>query len=301
MQAATRVALSIALSTGLAASKLWAEEIDLSVQVVAQDSPAQVTLQLEDDIQPFALNRDPADGTFKTLLILPSAESAGRANRLIASYRLVASWGMAKEQLYLGIRPLPPKKLNLNVYHEPIGYRIETLNAIDALGTDLDSTLRKYFQARTFHKKWRFEHKQPLHAATLRSARIWYDAAVALAKWPNSVFRMDEEIASIFKEYEDLAKRDRNFNKRYRQYVAAGYIGGTAEQLVAMDYAFVGKIPALVSAGRLDEAKELNERALKALSKEPVAIQQVIVKRQGIDLDLLNNNARYIDARETGL
>jgi hypothetical protein len=48
----------------------------------------------------------------------------------------------------------------------------------------------------------------PQHTAAIRSARLWFDAAVTLVKRQNSAFRMDDEIQKIMNEYEDLARRD---------------------------------------------------------------------------------------------
>jgi hypothetical protein len=299
MHAMRLVTFVVLVGVGITLRVVHAQEVDLRVAVIARDPPVQVTVQREDDIQPIVLARDPADGNgpaavwnYRGVLARPASE-AGTGSQLVAPYRLVASWHEANEQVYLGLRPMAPMKLNISVYHEQISCDVNTLNAIDAFESNFDSTLHKYFQARAFHRKWRFDYRQPYHVAALRSARLWFDAAVALVK-STSVFRMDTDIATIMSEYELRASRDRSFERRYRQYVPDGYIRGTNAQLLALDYAFVGKIPGLVKEGKLDQANALNEAALATLSNSSAKVRGVVLAEQGIHRDLLNNNARYI-------
>jgi len=296
MRAASLMAFVVAFGVGLVITGHCAEKIELDVRVVADNPPGEVTVNVEGDVQSILLKRDPADAAYKTALPRPGPKANGD-EKLVFPYLLVASWDEAKEQLYLGLRPLTPEKLNLTIYHKSFECDAAALNTIAALGIDFDSVLRKYFRARTFHKIWRYKHGLPQHDAAIRSARLWYDAAVTLAKYRQPVFRMDEEINEIVQQYEELAERDKHFGESYRRYFPSGYFQGITEQLVALNYAFVGKIPKLVAEGRLDEAKELNARALTALSKETEEVQQIISSRQRINTGLLMNNAKYIAAK----
>lgn len=177
-------------------------------------------------------------------------------------------------------------------------YKYPGLNTIEALGTDFTSVLQKYFRARNFHRYWRTTNGMPQHTAAIRSARLWFDAAVTLVKRQNSVFRMDDEIQKIMNEYEDLARRDASFRKRYRRYASNGYVTGTIEQVIAAPYAFVGDILKLIEDGRLDEAQQLNTKALSVLSNSPKDVQKIILKQQKINVELLTGNARYISVRQ---
>lgn len=269
--------------------------IELSVSVVAENPPSQITVNVEGDNQLTALSRNNPDGVFKTTLTGPESGT----DELVIPYRLAAYWTSATEQLYLGIRPLRPMRLNLYVYHEAIGSDDVALRKIEGLGSDLISLLRKYFWARAFHYRCRYEDNLPLHSAAIRSARLWYDASVNLAKMPESIFRMDDDIAKIMHDYEDLAKTDKSFAKCYRKYVLEGYVRGTDAQLVGQNYGFVGKIPELVSKGHIEEARELNSRALAAFSSESKETQRVIRAEQQINKKLLMDNARYIDTLQS--
>jgi hypothetical protein len=292
------VLAAVALGMSLTSAVSGADRIEINVRIVSKDVPVQVTVQNENDIQPADLSRDRVDGTFKITLPRPSARELEQAKLLVAPYRLVASWGEAKEQVFLGLRSTAPKDLNLRVYHETLEYDDSALSAIEALGTDFESVQQRYFRSRAFHRYWRYKNRMPEHAASLRSARLWFDAAVRLVKWPNSVFRMDDEIKKVMEDYEDRAKSDPSFSPRYRRYTSPGYVRGTLEQVLVVDYAFVGDIPKLVKDGQFGEAGELNRRALTVLSNESSEVQRIVMQLQRINVDLLMQNAAYISTRQ---
>lgn len=285
---------------GLMGEAYCVEGIELRVRVFAETHPTQITLTKKNTIQCINLKKyQQGDEVYETSIPHPwynEYENKGNSNQLVVPYLLVASWGESKEQLYLGIRPLCPNEVNLRMYHKSFECSYATLSDIEALGSDFDSVLRKYFRARYFYNKWRYVNHQPLHVAAIRSARMWYDAAAELVQLSKSVFRMDEEIEHIMKSYENLAKQDKSFEKRFRRYTRNGYINGIDQQLFAANYKFVGKIPFLVKKGHLAEAKKLNALALKAFNSQSETYQKIISMHQGINKDLLVNNSQYIDS-----
>lgn len=300
-----KVAVAVATLALVATGNSFADEqVDLVVQVMTSNPPAEVTVQHENDPENVALIRNPQDGFFHGTVPRPVTLDLAAKKKLVASYRVVASWGDASEQLYLGLRAAVPAKLSLHFYHAV--YSADSANdialtAIEALGTDYESTLKKYFRARAFHRYWRFENRQPEHWAALRSARLWFDAAVTLGSLSNSYYRMDDEIKTIIDQYEEHAQADANFRRRYRSYVSQGYIAGTLDQVTAADYAFVGQIPKLVATGNLDEASNLNTKALSALSNESDETRRVVLKVQGVSVDQLKANEGFIATKRAAL
>jgi hypothetical protein len=109
---------------------------------------------------------------------------------------------------------------------------------------------------------------------------------------------MDDEVKEIFDEYERRAQVDADFRKRYRNYASQGYVGGTLAQVTAVDYAFVGEIPKLVKGGNLQQASDLNDKALNALVNESDEKRKVVLKLQGVSVDLLKANESFIASRK---
>ncbi len=214
---------------------------------------------------------------------------------MITPYDLVVSWGEDKELIYFGFGHLSPNEVCLTIYHNSFECNYNSLSKIEALGTDFDSVLRKYFRARHFHKRWRYINRQPLHSISIRSARLWYDASAKLVQLSPSLFRIDEEVKEIIVDYENRAEQNNDFKKRYSKYARVGYISGIDQQILALDYAFIGKIPNLIAKGQLLEAKRVNSFALEALSNESPLNQKIILRYQGINVKLLENNANYMD------
>lgn len=238
----------------------FANEIELRVTMRTSTAPVEVKLQLEDTIVEIALDRAPTGNVYTASVSLPSTQKVASI-----PYQLVSTWSDGKEPLYLAFNPELSGKIDIPVLHPIESYDRSTLDSIEALGTDFSSTLERYFRARAFHRKWRFDNKQPKTQAALRSAKIWFDASANLAKRANSYFRLDKEIEKIMADYEQQAASDPSFLSRYRRYASEGYITATLEQVHAAQYRFIGKIPMLVASRRLNEAQNLNDKAIAAL------------------------------------
>ncbi|OGP68901.1 MAG: hypothetical protein A2031_05935 [Deltaproteobacteria bacterium RBG_19FT_COMBO_43_11] len=269
---------------------------EMIVHTVADKSPEDVTIQGDHDPQPTSLGRDASkSSTFRgTLDWPPNADEKSKFQQIREPYMLVGRWGNSSEQLYLGFGLGLPKKLEIEIFHEEVSEAPRTLETIELLGKDYRSQLKCYFLSRAYHRKWRTQLKQPCHQAALRSAKLWFDSAAGLALRKNTIFLMDGEIVEIMKEYEELAKTDRNFSERYRRYVPSRYVGGTVEQTIAAPFSVVGTIPTLVETRQLDEAMELNAHVKAVLTNETLSTKQIIEKHQKVNIDLLEKNENYI-------
>lgn len=277
-----------------------AQEITLQVAVISKEAPAQVLMQEEEGIQSIAFQRSQTDGPYWGRVARPKTDALADAKKLSLAYRLVASWADGKEQLFLKIQSHLPELIALKLYHDQDAFNDVALNKIDGLGTDLDSLIEKYCRARAFHMHWRFVKNQPENFIALRSARVWFDTAVALAIRPNSPFRMDGDIMKIMNDYEAIALQNNKFNSRYRKYVPSGYVQGILDDVKTAEYAFVGLVPRLVAEGKHQEAYELNLKAYGVLSGESESTRKLVEKRQGVNLELLRRNAAFL-APKAGL
>jgi hypothetical protein len=271
---------------------------EMIVHAVSDKSPEDVTIQGDHEPQPTSLGRDASkSSTFRGAIDLTSgADEKSRFQQLRAPYMLVGRWEKSSEQLYLGLGIGLPKKIDIEMFHEEVSEAPGTLGAIEALGKDYRSQLKRYFLSRAYHRKWRYELKQACHEVALRSAKRWFDSAAWLASRNSTIFLMDREIVEIMNEYEELAKKDRKFRERYRRYVPPGYAGGMIGQTIAAPFSVVGKIPALVESRRLDEAMELNARVKSILTNQTSLTKQLVEKYQKVNMDLLKKNENYIEA-----
>ncbi len=270
---------------------------EMIVHAVSEKSPEDITIQGDHEPQPTSLSRDASkSSTFRgTIDLTSSADEKSGFQQLRAPYMLVGRWEKSSEQLYLGLGLGLPKKLEIEIFHEEVSEGPATLEAIEALGKDYRSQLKRYFLSRTYHRKWRYDLEQPCHQVALRSAKLWFDSAAWLALRNNTMFLMDQEIVEIMKEYEELTKKDRKFRERYRRYVPPGYVGGMIEQTIAAPFSVVGRIPALVESRRLDEAMELNAHVKTVLTNQTLTTKQLVEKHQKVNIDLLKKNENYIE------
>lgn len=286
---------SIALIAVMAGIAQAADLLELRVSVRSEKTPSGVSVQEEGGVSTISLARVQGNSLFQATMPRPTAKDLASSKMIAAPYRLIADWGQEKEQLFLGFNSLTPQQIQINIWHERISLERSELDAIEALGSDLDSTLQKYFRARAYHKGWR---SQPTHQVAIRSARVWFDAAANLAQRRQSYFRMDEEVQKIMAEYENLAASDESFSKRYRKYANPGYVSATLNQVATAEYWFVGEIPRLVASGNLAEAQEINSKALAVLENENPDMKRAVAVRQGVTVEMLKTNSAYIMTKQ---
>jgi hypothetical protein len=302
MQPRTRnraVRLFVALAFLFARAGLGAQptqqNVELQVDVRSSSMPAEMVLQQEGALDVLPLKRS-GDGTVYSIsLPRPTEKELTDSTRLFQSYVLVAGWQDGREQVYLAIRSTISETFRLRVYHESLSPERKTLEVIESLGVDdVHSLLEKYFKARAYHRKWRFELGQPRHQVAVRSARMWFDASYKLATVRDSYFRMDEEVLRYMREYQQAAGTSAEFGKVLRTYAPGGYVQAMEEQAFAANYRFVGKIPQLVAARRYEEAVQSNAKAIAVLSNETPEMQRIVAKHQGVNLQLLKSNAAFL-------
>lgn len=277
---------------------LWqvcvAQDITLQVAVIAQQAPGEVLMQEEEGIQSIEFKRNQPDGKYWGKVPKPKPGVLADAKKLSINYRLVASWEDVKEQLFLKIHSQLPEQITLKLYHNQNMFDDVALSNIDRLGTDRESLIEKYCRARAFHLKWRLEKRLPKHYLALRSARIWFDAATALATKYSSLFQMDGDVVKIMDDYEARAREDSKFNSRYRRYASSKYVQGMLDEVKTAEYAFVGLVPKLVAEGKHQEAYDLNLKAYNVLSAQPESTRKLVEKHQGVNLELLRGNAAFL-------
>lgn len=291
----------VALMAVMAGIAQAADLLELKVNVRSEKAPSGVSVQEESGVSTVSLARAQGNSHYQATMPRPTAKTLASAKMIAAPYRLVADWGQEKEQLFLGFHSLTPQQIEINIWHERTPLERSELDAIEALGSDLDSTLQKYFRARAYHKGWRYELRQPTHQVAIRSARVWFDAAANLAQRKQSFFRMDEEVQTIMAEYEKLAASDGRFRNRYRKYANPGYVSATLNQVASAEYWFVGEIPRLVASGNLAEAHEINTKALAVLENENPEMKRAVAVRQGVTVEMLKANSAYILTKQGGL
>ncbi len=104
-------------------------------------------------------------------------------------------------------------------------------------------------------------------------------------------------------DYEERARTNPGFRKRFRKYVKGGYITAMVSNVRAAGFAFVGDLPRMLAEGRkepvqtLKKVSSLNNHALAVLSKSTPAQRKELAKRQGVTVKLLQRNAAFFDSR----
>lgn len=277
----------------LAARLCAAEEIALQIAVIAKDAPTQIAMQEEEGMQSIVFQKNQADGMYRVQVPRPKPETLAAAKKLSLEYRLIASWPDWKEQIFLKLQSRLPSVVAFKLYRNQNAFDDVALSQIESLGTDLESTIERYCRARAFHLHWRLK-QLPEYYSALRSARIWFDAAVALATRPNSPFGMDRDVKKIMDDYENRARKEPQFNSRYRKFASAGYVTGMLDDVKTSEYAFVGMVSKLAGEGKYKEALDLNTKAISVLAEEPASVRKLVQKRQGVDLDLLRGNEAFL-------
>lgn len=291
---ASKIALWLLVGLLPVAHELMAAPVVLTVRVVGP-APDAVELQDEQMSTSTTLATAAPAGAYEGQF--PEHRPRPTDATLVAPYRLVASWGNVADDYFLGLRPSFRGPLAITVFHDPsLGFTFADLEQIDALGTDLNATLKKYTKARAFHRQWRYTKALPLHSVAVRSAKIWFDAAYDLAVRQNTQFRMDEEVAKIMRDYEQLAINDASFRRTLRSIVISGYVARVEGQIQALDWAAVAEVPRLIRDGRIDEADALNDQALASLKAQEAPVQLVVLRNQGISVATLEANSQYISA-----
>lgn len=273
------------------------DQLEIVASIQAQSGPSVVSIERQHSLHKVELSQLPGQREYSTAVPRPTPTELAKVKLVAVPYLLVASWADGKEPVYLELSSLTPRKIAIRITHEPVNDTRPALDAIEALGNDYESTLQRYFRARAFHRKWRYEHRLPEHQVAIRSARIWFDAAATLVKYAQSYFRMDDEVRGIMTDYETRAKSDPQFGKRFRLYANAGYVASTLAQVEVARYGFVGAIPTLVADGKLGEAAALNTRAINVLENETPEVKRSVERFQGVNLRLLRANEAYLNTR----
>jgi hypothetical protein len=288
-----RTAITIA-TLALLLGTSHAQEIKLRVKVISTVAPTGALMESDANSGNYEFNKDAASGVFTSRIPAPDVDKIKAYEKIVSPHRIVVSWPDSREQLFIGLRSPLPSALEVSVYREPVAFDEDYLRKIDALPSDLESTLQKYFRARTFHNYWRFKNQATFYLA-LRSAKIWFDAATRLATRPNSIFMMDPDVKAIMSRYEEMAKTDSKFKQRLREHTGAGYVAGTLSQISAVEFSSVGMIPRLKGEGRIEEARMINTKALATLADAPDDVRESVLKHQRIDVELLKANQRVLE------
>lgn len=272
-----------------------AQEMKLRVKVISAVAPTGATMESDANSGNYEFNKDTASGVFTSVIPAHNIDKIKAYEKIVSPHRIVVSWPDGREQLYIGLRSPLPATLEVSVYRESITFDDDYIRKIDALPSDMESTLQKYFRARTFHNHWRFTEKNATFYLALKSAKIWFDAATRLATRPNSIFMMDPDVKAIMSTYEEMAKTDSKFRQRLRDHTGAGYVAGILSQISAVEFSSVGMIPRLKGEGRIEEARIINTKALATLEDASDDVRESVLKYQRISVDMLKANQRVLE------
>lgn len=265
----------------------------VEVRVAANGAAAAVELQGRENGVYIEFERDATGRNF--IALVPHQRSA---TSLLTPFDLVIDWPDPNEVIFLNIGTISPPLIRLDV--QPVAatgsYKIKDLDAIDGLGGDHASMLEQYVKARRFHLHWRHTIGQPDHAISLRSARIWFDASVNLAKRRPEIFRRDDDIARIVADYRSRARSNGALAGRVSRFFPAAMLASAEAQIAAAPYQIVGEIPGLIRSNRLDLAKTYNDLALASLENADGKTRALIAATQNVTIAMLRDNSNYIDA-----
>jgi hypothetical protein len=300
MRAAILLVIIVTFLVGQAIkANCYETKILINVTTDDKNMPEKITIEeMQTNNPPVELKKMTTPTICYQIEVCPDCKTEDQ-KRLKVDYLLVALWGDGQEQVLLALgQSLSEQKQNIDIpiYRKSFkAYDRADLEEIKGLPDNQISRWKKYFQARMFHMYWRQKDKElPI---AIESAWVWFDTVAKLALARNSCILMDEALDKFLQEYEEKAKEDKTFARRYRQHFREGYYEGIKQQLIAKKYVPVGEVPKLVAKGDLETAKAINGAALAAISKEPEEIQQIVLATQRVNKDLLIKNAAYIDGR----
>jgi hypothetical protein len=153
----------------------FGEDLDLVIGVSVDSANAPDAVILEKGVALTELKRRADEPLFESAVSIVSSDSSLRED-----FRLIAKWSTSdSEQLFLGLGPMTndPSIIPMFIFRVPSD--MNGVRKLDNLGTDTRSVLCKYFGGREICRSLR-EKGLPHVTAALRSARIWFDAAVQL-------------------------------------------------------------------------------------------------------------------------
>ena len=138
-----------------------AGDLQFTVRVVADKPATEASLESEDGTRN-AFTKDPVTGRFVGKLGHDSYVATLPDSKIVSAYQVVVRWAdTTSEQLYLGLKVPPPQQLDVGFYRDQATFDLPALEAIDKLGSDMESTFQKFFRARAFHRYWHFDQKNP--------------------------------------------------------------------------------------------------------------------------------------------
>lgn len=265
----------------------------LSAVVFASVIPTEVVLSLPNLSETLACQPRQPQG-FVCSGDIPTHDLS---SNLSTQLTLSASWpDGGSEELYLRLpRVSTNKKIEVRIYHRTLDVTLASVAAIDARGTDLLSSYQSYYEARYLYRKMRPINAS--HVVTLRSCRLWFDAAYRLAEPSESVVAMDPQALKAASECKQLAW-GAPANSHIRVIVNPGYIQGMTMQVDAMEWRGVAEVPKLLQSGHLEFAAALNSFYLdkfESLNGDETKIPL----HEGVTRTLLTENAQYIAKLKT--
>lgn len=172
---------------------------------------------------------------------------------------------------------------------------LERLDQQFQTSDDLATTINVYVSAREIYRHWAVSN--PRHVVGIRAAKLWFDAAYRLAaagKTPR--FRMDQRARDVVEKLELQAATDSSMAGPLRQVVAPGYVAGMTRQLDALAFKDMALVPDLMAKGELAAAKELNDNLLQAFSALSDGQQSTAKMLQGVTLEQLMADKKFIAA-----
>lgn len=191
------------------------------------------------------------------------------------------------EASFAGESPAAATRQQLIVWQDQLSAAV----ADDAL-PDEQGVLRAYFRGRRSFRYW--HGVNPAHENTIRSARLWFDAAYQLAKIGDRPYRMDRAAVRAVRALAEEARGDPRFEQAYQRLFRMGYSDQIVSDADALLFRHVGAIEQLRRGRRFAEALALNSCMLEALRSLPPEKQRAVTETQRFSEELLTRNEQYL-------
>lgn len=104
-----------------------------------------------------------------------------------------------------------------------------------------------------------------------------------------------KKLNDIAIEYLKNESQEKSEMIKEKQKIDLTFLENNRQTIIAREYSFTSEISILVKDNNYTEAKKLNDKAMKKLQNESKINQAIVTKKQGITLELLENNKAYIN------
>jgi hypothetical protein len=212
------------------------------------------------------------------------------------NYVLAVSFGPRYEQYYINVRDVHFGKIynwNTDGTELDLTQRSSQIQSICANG---QANIEKYLQRFTYCRAMYYSYPAGENAySRFIALRGWFDASIALASMPSSLFATDPELVKVVRELENQGSPG-----YYRSVFPSSYVEAQLASAKQAQLADLREIPSLLKKGDAGTALKVNERSttlFRALTAGDSANQTAVV--HGITNELLTGNKQYLETLAT--